>query len=601
MEIQNTTFYDQNDLLDIDEMVTIAGGTNGPNKKANLLLNKLINYCFVNNNALYILNRTSITYRKVREVDQTLTVMVSKLLEQSFDSLTVGQVQLLKHIDTKNTFFKSSSIIQYLDHLIIYMKKNINVDVYLDEIHFVNGYYDLKEGTFKKRELNKHFITKFVDYSFDEQLATENICKRVVNDFRKIYSVKEDFDAVMYKLGKAITGRATDDQGVFALFGHGSAGKTFLFKALKACLPCYVKTLKEDALSYNATNIDKIINTFIEEPQIRLAILNDPKDTKLNDSALKNFADGEIDTIKLYTEGSHTVKLMCLLVMIMNTIVQTKIDSGVARRLKNGCYEHKSTFVDNDADVNEELLYFKKDKQLENEIKNNNGYKIAFLLMLFQHAKRSYTEEFKPTENFENSYEAIINANNFIGDFINVSLSLTKDDSDRIHKDKMHAIFKQMYPDKNLTPVQLMSALKDSGVRYEPKFRCDGYQGCYVGVKQKSTNASLFDNDLDYGVKQTDMSVKVDYKKLYEEMKAENQKLKQQLNCSVEATTDTESVSEAKPTKVQEKPKKVKGNVIVKSKKEKTLPKVTIDDDVDEKVEELNNFSQDVETVLDLL
>lgn len=575
MEIQNTVFFDQDNLLNVNELVKIAVGTNGPNKKANILLSKLMNYCFVNNNALYILNKTSITYRKVKEVGQTLTVMVSKLLEQSFDCLTPEQVQLLKHINDKLSFFKSSNIVQYLDHLIIYMTKKVNVDVYFDEIHFVNGYYDLREGLFKKREINKHFITKYVDYPFDEKLATEIMCKRVNNDFRKIYTLKEDFDAVMYKLGKAITGRATDDQGVFALFGHGSAGKTFLFKALKACLPCYIKTLKEDALSYNATNIDKVINTFLEEPQIRLAILNDPKDTKLNDSALKNFADGEIDTIKLYTEGSHTVKLMCLLVMIMNTIVQTKIDSGVARRLKIGCYEHKSTFVDNDEDVNEKKLHFKKDKQLENEIKNNNSYKIAFLLMLFQHAKRTYTEDFKSTDNFENSYTAILNANNFIGDFMNVSLTLTNNDDDRIHKDKMHSIFKQMYPDKNLTPVQLMSALKDSGVRYEPKFRCEGYQSCYVGIKQKSQSQNdkyIVENPLDYGITCNDMSVKVDYKKMFEQAQQEIAELKKQLAKST--TIETEIPKSEHVEIVEPKTEKVK---VAKKKQSKSFWKIKQD------------------------
>jgi translation elongation factor EF-1beta len=95
-------------------------------------------------------------------------------------------------------------------------------------------------------------------------------------------------------------------------------------------------------------------------------------------------------------------------------------------------------------------------------------------------------------------------------------------------------------------------------LRYEPKFRCEGYQGYYVGIKQKTTNAVIFDNDVDFGVKDIDMSVQIDNKKLYEEMKAENEKLKQVNNFSVEANIDTES------TKSEEKPKKVKGNVVIK-------------------------------------
>jgi len=498
LEIQRQDFFDKKDLLTKDEIISIALETNGTNKKAITIAVKLRKYCFVNGRSCYILNRHTVTYRQDSKIDNTIIVVVSKLLEQSVDALTKEEAATISMIDKKYIFFRNSSINLYSEQLKMYLTmKDVNIDVYTDKIHFINGYVNLQDGKLYNREIGIDYVTKCVQYPYDESIVTKESMKQVKSDIMKTYPRRKDREAMMWKFGRALTGRSTEDQGIQCNFGTGASGKTTFMRITKLCLPPYVKNLKDDALAYNATNLDKVINTFIQEPQIRFAVCDDPKDKTMNESCLKNFASGEIDTIKLYQEGSHTVKLMCMLIIIMNTIPQTKIDSGIIRRFQNGMYEHKSKFVDNDDEVDEENHIYKKDKQFENKVKNDIVYKTSFCKYLFEHSKNTYTTNFVPSDNFINSFKSIINANNFIGDFITLQLNQTKDDKDRISKDRMHSVFKECYPDKHLNAIQLMSSLKDAGIKYEPKFRCDGLQGCFTNVKLKKDTCKIKASDFD--------------------------------------------------------------------------------------------------------
>jgi stress response protein YsnF len=83
-------------------------------------------------------------------------------------------------------------------------------------------------------------------------------------------------------------------------------------------------------------------------------------------------------------------------------------------------------------------------------------------------------------------------------------LIITNSDDDRISKENMRSTFLQKYPDKHLTVSQVMTSLKDKGIKYNSKYRCENVQGCYVSVKYNNSessyigdNDSIFNNDDD--------------------------------------------------------------------------------------------------------
>ena len=47
----------------------------------------------------------------------------------------------------------------------------------------------------------------------------------------------------------------------------------------------------------------------------------------------------------------------------------------------------------------------------------------------------------------------------------------------------MHELFSQMYPKKFMTPLQVITSMKEKKIIYDSQVRCDGIKGCFTGVK----------------------------------------------------------------------------------------------------------------------
>jgi phage/plasmid-associated DNA primase len=76
----------------------------------------------------------------------------------------------LFQIDNKteyNLIKKDTMTKDYINDIIMLLCKNIKFDISPShEIHFKNGYYDLKLKTFYKRT-NKHFITRYINRNYE--------------------------------------------------------------------------------------------------------------------------------------------------------------------------------------------------------------------------------------------------------------------------------------------------------------------------------------------------------------------------------------------------------------------------------------------------
>ncbi len=63
------------------------------------------------------------------------------------------------------------------------LKKLISLFEPIYEIHFQNGYFDLNDLSFKKRELNKHHITKYIkrDYEKSTEQQRDEVFQHIKN------------------------------------------------------------------------------------------------------------------------------------------------------------------------------------------------------------------------------------------------------------------------------------------------------------------------------------------------------------------------------------------------------------------------------------
>ena len=145
-------------------------------------------------------------------------------------------------------------------------------------------------------------------------------------------------------------------------------------------------------------------------------------------------------------------------------------------------------------------------------------------------------------------------------DFVDGNLVFTKNDKDRISKLEMLTIFKNFYPDKYLSMLQLISALKEKNVQYSCKYRSNGIQGCFHNVKlvENAEDREFYNDDGELeGVDTTDQSV--DVSAAYTNLLAKyNALLKQTNNKKVrkfgmvyleDLTDETNDIVEKTPTK----------------------------------------------------
>ena len=142
--------YSPSDLLTSDELETVITSIYTEDK-AELIANKVSKYFFINGENLYRLQAND-TYKIMDgDLKDKLITTVSNYLSTSAKALSdVMQQNLnLKYKKEFVSTFSNSKIATYVLQLKEYFLKDIKLDLTLDEIHFNNGYMDLKDLVFK--------------------------------------------------------------------------------------------------------------------------------------------------------------------------------------------------------------------------------------------------------------------------------------------------------------------------------------------------------------------------------------------------------------------------------------------------------------------
>lgn len=496
-----------------------------PNDKANTIAKGLCNYCFINKGMIYFLE-SNITYSHLPLTvgKSKLVTIITSYIQKSFQSLSKSKQKKLKSkYDKFYKIFLNADVSQYYDQIITVLEgKKIVFDTTPYEIHFNNGYYDLQHNKFKQRELHKHYVTQYIQRDYVK--SSEDERDKMMEHIRKIYPDNEDMNCILLTLGSALSGKSNVDQDTLFLLGVASAGKSFIMELSQKTFECYFKELKNDTFSHNNSKIDKILNSFANNPQIRITWVNEIKDVKIDETLFKKFCEGKLQTTKLYEDESHDITHNSKSFITANTMPSMKIDSGVVRRFKG--YTHVSKFVDNPDEVDESNHIYLKDKYLLDNIVKHNLLNAWFDILAKYCYKWSKGEKPKFNKNFTETKDSVVNTNDIMQDFIDGYFIKTDKSSDRISKEQMETYFKKQYPDKHLSMVQLITSLKDKGLHYNASMRVDGVRGCFTNIKLRMKKLLKSGEE-----KQTDLTeYTIQLENEIETYKDEIEYLKQQLS-----------------------------------------------------------------------
>ena len=547
-----------------------------PNKKASVIASALIdNYVIVPQDKsfdTYVL-QPNLTYISTSiDTKAYLIPTITQLLETSFENLSIAERSEIKEKYSKiySSVFGESSVNKYYKEIVTKLiREDVEWDKTLCQMHFNNGYMDLNDLKFKQRQVGEHYITHVIKRDYSPSTKEQQAC--ILKHIQLIYPLASDMECVLMSLGSSLSGLSSKEQDTLFLLGQGSSGKSFILTLTEASIGCYFKELKSDTFSSSNAKADKILNTFQSNKQIRISWVNEMEDARIDASLFKKFCDGQLTTTVLYKDGSFTVPHYSKAIITANTMPNIKVDTGVSRRFRG--YTHQSNFTDQETDVNVEKNVYIKDKNLlENLIKQN--LMDAWFDVL---ASKCYSwlqgNKIVYTANFEETRDTVILCNDWCQDFIDVHLKITGDEHDRIGKTGMHERLKMAYPNKLLTPMQLITCLKDKKIKYDPKARCEKVQGCFTGVTFQCELDNDLEDPLDKGV------IKDDYKAKYEIAMEQLEALKKQLR-------DGNVGSAGNAGKPEIQPAKISKSVNVSPK---ALDKAKTADDMDKLIDDLMN------------
>ena len=476
--------FKSKDLLDYTNLETLIT-TQFPNEKAKLISSKLLNYLFIQNSTLYILQKNRTFKAIIGDADKHLMTMTTMLIELSIKSLSDKNQELLrlKYEKRFKIINDNRDVKTYYDQLYIYLNPvdEVKFDITPIELHFNNGYIDLTTGELKQRN-KKHRITKYIkrDYEPSSKSQRNYLRETIIN---RIYPDESERNCILSVLGSALSGLCERDQTSLFLIGNGSSGKSTMLEITEMAIECYFKSLNSETFSQSSTKIDKIFNSYMYDPQIRISFINEPKDERMDAERYKAFIDGKCITTRLYKEEAHTVYHSSKVITCANTLPNLKIDSGTKRRFFAG--QHKSTFVDDKNKVDKSKNVYLKNKNIKQEI-IEKGLLNAWIDILVQKCVKWLNGDEIDYSCFKEVQAEMQDSNDIIQDFIDGEIHQTDDAKDKIGKDGMHKRFSEKYPKKFLNVLQIITSLKEKGLNYNSQVRFNGVKGSFIGVKFKS-------------------------------------------------------------------------------------------------------------------
>lgn len=570
--------FKSSDLLSYEQLKQVKLSV-FPNEKAIIVGDALLKYCFITDGVLYTMNKYSV-YEKMRTKsmqESKIKTLATQMLQASYENLSSEAQDAIKGEDSKAfvNMINQRGISQYYDQLTSHLCNDfIELDRNTEwQLHFLNGYLDLKENEFKKREIGKHYITHCIKRNYKE--SSKDKRNEIMKIFKMTYPNEKDRNYVLSHFGRALSGMSEIDQVNLFLLGDGSTSKSFIMKLIQASIETYLVELSSTTFEAGNPKIDKILNTFDDMPSVRIAWVNELSDKRMDDSLFKTFCEGKVKTCKLYKEGNHDIILQCKLILTSNDLPAIKIDSGSKRRIRS--YTHKSKFVDDPKAVDPSKHIYLKDKNLLERIRKDDELLNAVVDILVEHCSnwRDNKEPEEP-ESVKEAKDMIVNSNDIIQDFIDKNLEITDNHDDRIGKNEMRDLFVKMYPNKHLSVLQLISSLKQKGINYSPKYRVDGIQGCYYSVKlteEPESKAVIYDKTEE---KLTKALKKAN--KLIEDKDAEIEQLKERLK-ELEAKSKSDIKKVIKSEEPVKKMKKIfkdatkKDEEEIEDKPKQKLPK----------------------------
>ena len=349
------------------------------------------------------------------------------------------------------------------------------------KIAFKNGIYDIKTKVFDKKIQPSYYLSKTLDFDFNENVDNENI-KYIHDEITKICNMNEDCkEYYLSILAYSLCGDPSKYEDMYCLIGQSASnGKSKLIEALIEIFPIYVGKSNVRVLE---STFDKKHKFILDFAKYRILYLNEFDEKKMIDSAtFKDLADGDTYSNEVLFGTTDSIKLKAKPFITSNyTPKFDKQDKGVERRYRH--LQFNSVFGDEE-DI--ENLKFKKNRNFKQEIINRRNELVHILLSyahnIYHNGLPAYPKE------YEEEKKSILGMNNEFGDWFDSAKSyyfITK----KGKYASSHLLLNEYNKyalENNLEPIHknrvFVDKMKQLGFKYDRQKYISGKKGAIEGM-----------------------------------------------------------------------------------------------------------------------
>jgi phage/plasmid-associated DNA primase len=275
------------------------------------------------------------------------------------------------------------------------------------------------------------------------------------------------------------------------IVGHtASNGKSTLVKMFSTCFSIYCRKIDSRTFSFDYTKAHKQFAD-IKQP-VRFIYAEELDRKRLDNRLLKDFVDGDkIGGNEVLYGTTEDIELQCKLTVVSNNDPVFDNDEGIRRR---GLLEILTNKFIDEADYDK--LDNKKgtyvvDRNLINELKENDAYKIEFFNLLLPYAIKYYKDGLIIPKIVKDGFDNLCIDNDQMAQFIDANFEQTNHNNDKVSKEEFLKLYNVHYNTKLRWNV-LMSDVKRL-LTYDRNRYVNGQRGVIVGLKLKD-NGELWND-----------------------------------------------------------------------------------------------------------
>ena len=414
-----------------------------------------------------------------------------KKYESYYNQEEEDKIKLIKTIQNSIIKIESSTFLTHINKCLISLLEDNEFEKKLDRnpycIAFKNGIYDVRTKTFKNIIDKTDYLSKTLDFDFNENINKLNI-ENIKHEIFKICNCnKEELDYYLRHIAYMLCGDPSKYQYFYCNIGQlAGNGKSFMFEVLEDLMPCYVKKLNSQILEEDYSKKHKFLPAF---GNYRIIWLNEMKsDSKICAKIYKEIADGTKLNNEVMFGCQKIIHILAKAVLISNhTPVFDHADNGVHRRLK--MTQHNSQFREDIKEDDYENKKFIDNKQLKSTFLNE--YKMDFMHMLLDEMHQFYINGFPKTPNlYLHELNEIKDTNNQFAEWFDENIEIDNSTNKKgklingltkyIIKERLEEDLKINYKD-----AKLRDDFKKMGIKYDKTVFIDYKRGGFRGIKFK--------------------------------------------------------------------------------------------------------------------